>query len=96
MVLGVVLFCLRSLPAVPAPRRPCGDAPRRAASFLLRFPFFSFSPGINTYGGTGVEPLAHNESPMSREWNSSPGKKLRNAKYYCPAPPPSLRPANRR
>ena len=56
----------------------------------------SFSPGINTHGGTGRAGGATPEPSMSFEWNSRPrpGKKLQNAKYYCPAPPsfPTPRP----
>lgn len=46
----------------------------------------SLPPGINTHGGTGRAGGATPKSSMSPEWNSRPGKKLRNAKYYCPGP----------
>lgn len=46
----------------------------------------SLPPGINTHGGTGRAGGATPKSSMSPEWNSRSGKKLRNAKYYCPGP----------
>lgn len=65
-------FCSACAPFPPCPPLAARAGTRRAAPRRsLSASRFSLSlPELIPTGGTGVEPLAHNESPMSREWNS--------------------------
>ena len=73
---------------VPSPRRPA--SPRRVAEAAPPPSAVRPSPSLPELIPT-AEPGeraggATPKSSMSPEWNSRPGKKLRNAKYYCPGP----------